>query len=90
MDFSCYVENLTIAKFFKEKILDDDFIKRNPAYYQNYPSLFAKSFLVENDVIELLDIAGFLYYKSTLFTDSLIDQQDFSSPAIIIIQEDST
>lgn len=88
--FSQYVNNLNIRQEYKSALLNKDFLKNNPIYYQNYPSLFADTFNVSQDKLELLDIAGFLYYQATLFTDSLIDQKDFSKfPLIAICQEES-
>lgn len=46
MQFKNYIQSLFIPDFFKVQILDKNFIDNNPIYYQNYPSLFAKSFSV--------------------------------------------
>lgn len=90
MHFQSYIQNLPISNIFKEQILDKKFIENNPVYYQNYPSLFANAFLINTEQIELLDIAGYLYYQATIFTDSLIDEKDTSKfPLIIICQEES-
>ncbi len=90
MKFESYVQNLAIANNFKEQILNKDFRDKNPIFYQNYPSLFSNIFEISNSNLNLLDIAGYLYYQATLFTDSLIDEKDLSKfPLITICQEES-
>jgi hypothetical protein len=90
MKFQTHIQNLPISQNFKELILDANFIKNNPLYYQNYPSLFSNVFLISTKQLDLLDIAGYLYYQSTIFTDSLIDEKDISKfPLITICQEES-
>lgn len=90
MKFQSYIQNLPIPQNFKELILDSNFIESNPIYYQNYPSLFSNVFLISKKQLDLLDIAGYLYYQSTIFTDSLIDEKDISKvPLITICQEES-
>lgn len=90
MTFQKYIENLSINNIFKVQILDRKLIDNNPFFYQNYVSLFASAFTISKKEIELLDIAGFLYYKATLFTDNLIDEKDLSKFAqITICQEES-
>lgn len=90
MQFKNYIQNLFIPEFFKIQILDKNFIDNNPIYYQNYPSLFAKVFSIHQKELNLLDIAGYLYYQATLFTDSLIDEKELSKfPLITICQEES-
>ena len=90
MNFHSYIQNLPILQNFKELILDANFINSNPKYYQNYPSLFSDVFFISTKQLDLLDIAGFLYYQSTIFTDSLIDEKSISKvPFISICQEES-
>jgi hypothetical protein len=90
MNFHSYIQNLPILQNFKELILDANFINSNPKYYQNYPSLFSDVFFISTKQLDLLDIAGFLYYQSTIFTDSLIDEKSISKvPLISICQEES-
>jgi hypothetical protein len=90
MKFQLYVQDLPISQIFKDSILDSDFIRKNPIYYQNYPSLFSNAFLTLPHQLDLLDIAGFLYYQATIFTDSLIDDEDISKfPLVTICQEES-
>ena len=88
--FNSYIEKLLIPDTFKSVILDANFINSNPQYYQNYPSLFSNAFLLTKGKLELLDIAGYLYYQATIFTDSLIDEKNISKfPVITICQEES-
>ncbi|WP_185963445.1 prenyltransferase/squalene oxidase repeat-containing protein [Flavobacterium gawalongense] len=87
---SSYVQNLSISTTFKIIILDKGFIDNNPSYYLEYPSLFAKTFSILDKNLELLNIAGYLYYQATIFTDFLIDEKDISKfPVITICQEES-
>lgn len=90
MKFKKYIQKLDIPDNFKSQILDENFIKSNPIYYQNYPSLFSQPFFITKENLNLLDIAGYLYYQATLFTDLLIDEGDVSKfPLIGICQEES-
>ena len=90
MKFKLYIQNLQISQNFKELILDVNFINSNPTFYQNYPSLFSNIFSISLEKLELLNIAGYLYYQATIFTDSLIDEKDLSKyPLITICQEES-
>lgn len=90
MQFKNYIRQLSISEDFKNQILNPNFISSNPLYYQNYPSLFARSFSISATNLDLLNIAGYLYYQATLFTDSLIDEGDIAKfPLINICQEES-
>ena len=90
MEFQSYIQNLKISMNFKDQILNSEFIERNPIYYKNYPTLFSKVFSLQSSQLDLLDIAGYLYYQSTIFTDTLIDKKDLSKfPLISICQEES-
>ncbi len=62
---------------------------KSPKYYQYYPRLFHKYYQdVDHDIVLDLSDAGYLYYQSTLCTDSVIDDKDFSKfPFISIFQE---
>jgi hypothetical protein len=85
-----YIQNLSLSNLFKNQIIDENFAQNNPVYYQNYPSLFSKAFLVPEKELELLNTAGYLYYQATIFADSLLDEQDASKfPLILICQEES-
>lgn len=89
MQFEVYIKSLPISEDFKKKILDKNFRDSNPVYYQNYPSLFSKAFLIKKTDLDYLDIAGYLYYQFTLFTDRLIDDKEtVQFPLITICQEE--
>jgi len=90
MAFKNYVLKLPLHQDLKKTILDSKFIADNPAYYQNYTSLFSNAFLISKEQSDLLDIAGYLYYQATIFTDSLIDEKNISQfPLISVCQEES-
>ncbi|MRX69334.1 hypothetical protein SAMN06265349_10627 [Flavobacterium resistens] len=90
MKFHNYIQQLNISNDLKKLILDEGFMNKNPHYYQNYPSLFATAFSISEKELNMLDIAGYLYYQATLFTDSLIDEKDLSKFSLITVcQEES-
>jgi len=89
MQFKNYINSLPVSEDFKNQILDKNFMNSNPLYYQNYPSLFSKAFLIKKTDLDYLDIAGYLYYQATLFTDQLIDEKETAKfPLITICQEE--
>ena len=63
----------------------------SPDFYQYYPRLFSNYFSpVKEDTVKDLSDAGYFYYQSVLYTDSLIDDKDFSIvPQIQKCQESS-
>jgi len=63
----------------------------SPVFYKHYPRLFHGYFKgVDEDKVEQLSKAGYLYYHSTLLTDSLIDDREFSNfPIITLLQEET-
>lgn len=73
--FKGYVENLPINKDDKNFILDSRFIDDNPDFYLFYPLLFSEYFEVEEEKVNLLCIAGYFYYQSTIFLDKVIDEK---------------
>jgi len=90
MQFANYIKGLPISEYFKNQILDKNFVESNPSYYQNYPSVFSNAFLIKKPDLDYLDIAGYLYYQATLFTDRLIDEKETAYfPLITICQEES-
>lgn len=46
LKFNNYIQNLSISDNFKLVILDTNFLATNPEYYQKYPELFAKVFVI--------------------------------------------
>ncbi len=90
MQYQEYINTLSIANTSKEILLDKKLLENNPSYYQNYPSLFANTFSLKDSELQMLNIAGYLYYLATLFTDTVIDEKDLSKfPIITICQEES-
>ena len=64
-----------IAKLI-ESIKTED---KSPKYYQYYPRLFKKYFNnIDETTILMLSDSAYLYYQSILFTDTLIDENDYS------------
>ncbi|MDT0641960.1 prenyltransferase/squalene oxidase repeat-containing protein [Zunongwangia sp. F363] len=90
--FISYVANLPIEDSFKKIIADDEFIEGNPIFYIYYPRLFSSAFnKLEAKDIELLCIAGYLYYRSTLFLDNIIDKNSKKGLFLALLcQEEAT
>lgn len=66
---------------YNSEILNLEYIyeqyKKNPAIYLFYPYLFSNSFDIEdNEDLEKLSNAGFLYYLNLLESDFLIDEKE--------------
>jgi hypothetical protein len=82
---------LPIPEQYKNYLLDSSVWGKNPQFYSEYPDLFRVYFNdVEQETVNRLSIAGFLYYQSTLLTDALIDEKDLSKfPVISICQEEA-
>jgi len=73
--FISYINSLSLSEVYKESITDCKFIDENPIFYIYYPKLFSSAFQeLESTQIDQLCIAGYLYYQSTLFLDSVIDE----------------
>lgn len=71
---SSYLEALSIPKEVKQLISLEEFSQKNPDYYMRYPRLFRHVFGKQTDEqIDLLCIAGFLYYRSIIFMDAMLD-----------------
>lgn len=90
--FILYVSNLPIEDNFKNLIADEGFIKDNPIFYIYYPKLFSSAFTeLDPKNLDLLCIAGYLYYRSTLFLDSIIDKNSKKGLFLALIcQEEAT
>ncbi len=89
--FKSYIEQSDISTFYKKIILNENLISNNPDFYLFYPKLFAPFFnFKDEDKLNKLCIAGYLYYLSIIHTDSLIDDKkiDFL-PLINICQEEA-
>lgn len=72
--FISYISSLPVSNTHKALLADDKFINENPIFYIYYPKLFSSAFKgLDKQKVDLLCIAGYLYYQSTLFLDSVID-----------------
>jgi hypothetical protein len=64
---------------------------KSPKYYQHYPRLFSKYFEdVDMSVIDEISYAGYCYYQSVLYLDSMIDDQNSSNfMKVLVLQEET-
>ena len=64
---------------------------KSPIFYKYYPKLFHSYFHeINNNEVDDLSKAGYLYYQSVLFLDDLIDDKDFSGlPKMMFYQEET-
>lgn len=76
--FEEHVQSLPLLDDDKRKILDDAFIDANPDFYLFYPLLFSEHFGVDQRNVDLLCIAGYFYYQSTISLDNVIDEKQFN------------
>lgn len=88
--FIDYICKLSINEVYKESICDEVFINDNPDFYLYYPYLFNGCFHVSESEMVKLSIAGYLYYQSTLYMDSLIDEDDKSKIGLISVCQEET
>lgn len=90
-DLSRYINALSIDENTKQVILNKEFIEKNPSIYLYYPYLYNEAFNVIGN-IKKLSIAGFLYYRSIIYLDDLLDNKKSGVKSIIhisICQEES-
>ncbi|MGH1387190.1 hypothetical protein [Kordia sp.] len=60
-----------------EEIVSKDFIEANPSYYLYYPYLFKDYFQIDDkETLDLLSIAGFLYYRAVILIDTIFDDKN--------------
>ncbi len=60
-----------------EEIVSKDFIAANPSYYVYYPYLFKDYFQIDDkETLDLLSIAGFLYYRAVILIDTIFDDKN--------------
>jgi len=69
-----YINKLNIPESIRNILESEEFAKENPSYYLEYPALFSQVFDVEEQMVELLCVSGFLYYRSLISMDQLIDE----------------
>ena len=90
--FLNHIKESAIPKKAKTIISDREFIDNNPRFYLYYPKLFSKAFSLEkNKHIDLLCIAGYLYYQSIIYLDTILDESRRMDrlPIALICQEES-
>ncbi len=69
-----FIEEKHLPKVFAPGIADKNFIENNPLYYTYYPYLFSNAFQIyDQEVLDQLSIAGFLYYKAVIVLDRMFD-----------------
>lgn len=59
-----------------DAIVSMGFVLENPDYYISYPYLFKDAFAVDDETLDLLSVAGFLYYRSTMAIDGVFDNKN--------------
>lgn len=75
-----YGNSATLHDTFKKAIIDENFINHSPKYYLFYPKLFSQYFCaIDAVIIDKLCLAGYLYYLSSLYLDSVIDENNFKN-----------
>jgi squalene-hopene/tetraprenyl-beta-curcumene cyclase len=75
--FEAYVHSLPIEKEFCHYLTDDSFFAKNPSMYLIYPLLFEENFSVYNqEQLDQLCVAGYLYYRSVLENDTFLDSPE--------------
>ncbi len=90
-EISNYVNGLPIGETYRNEILDEKFIDENLLLYTYYPYLFSDSLKIGGKVKQL-NIAGFIYYKSIIYFDELLDNNRHDEKSLIFItlcQEES-
>jgi hypothetical protein len=87
--FINYVDGLVLDERLKKFITDEVFLNDNPEFYLYYPALFSQYFEVEEEKLELLCVAGYLYYQATIFLDKVIDDKnlDLLFPSMVCQDE---
>jgi squalene-hopene/tetraprenyl-beta-curcumene cyclase len=75
--YQSYIQGLSIPDDFKLLLTDERFFKGNPSMYLIYPMLFEEQFSMYSDEkLELLCTAGYLYYRSVLENDKILDDAE--------------
>ncbi|WP_340063785.1 hypothetical protein [Ascidiimonas aurantiaca] len=70
-----YLSRRSFPSHIQNEILDEGFIEANPKYYLYYPYLFSDFFDIKDEAVLIkLSVAGFLYYKATIFFDEIFDK----------------
>ena len=72
-----YLKSNAYPEAIIREIMDEDFIASNPSYYLCYPYLFNAYFQIKDkEVLNLLSVSGFLYYKAVILIDDIFDNKD--------------
>ena len=72
-----YFKSRSFSKEVIDEIVCEEFLKTNPSYYLYYPYLFNTYFQIEDkEILNLLSISGFLYYKSIILIDDIFDNKN--------------
>ncbi|MEM6816107.1 MAG: hypothetical protein AAF600_17250 [Bacteroidota bacterium] len=89
--FNEFINKLAILNSTKEYILHEDFFKRAdfPNEYLYYPELFAKPFIKEQAINEILpiNIAGYLYLRSIIILDRMMDKKELDPGELILLTQ---
>lgn len=89
-EFSKYIKNLNLDFKIEHSILSTEFLNSNPTFYLFYPKLFSIETKENKETIDLLCIAGYLYYQSVIIMDAIIDEKNISKyPVAVVCQEES-
>lgn len=87
-----YIKNLCLDEDTLNDLIDEKFIESNPEFYLFYPKLFDSYFNLKgkSEDIDLICIAGYLYYQSIILLDALIDEKKFKYISkILVLQEEA-
>jgi hypothetical protein len=90
--FNDYIETLPLDARNKARLNDSVFIEKNFSFYLCYPYLFSTAFDIDESKVSDLAIAGYLYYKSIIYWDEILDEEKISIEAISMVsicQEES-
>ncbi len=72
--YKSYIDNLPLSSTIKDSLCSG--LDKRSGYYLFYPHLFRGAFNVEvSKKLDLLCIAGFLFYRSLLYLDKIVDSQ---------------
>lgn len=78
-----YVQGLPLNDLFRKEIIAFTFIDEVLPFYTHYPGIFAAAFSIREKV-EMLNIAGYLYHRSIIYLDRLLDEQSSESMLMLL------
>ena len=85
-----YIYSLPQDDGIKNALYNEDFITQNPEFYLYYPMFFSEAFDLSSSDLKELCIAGYLYYKSSIFLDEIIDDKNNDKLFLTIICQEET